>query len=203
MFTFPAVAGEAVQVRATFSCDSPPHDLTIECRFIEALPAAHRHIATLSEGAREKSFIVVRENPTIEVDVGGADTAKTTFGAMVWTGIRHIWTGYDHIAFLFGLVLLGGRARSLVGVVSAFTVAHSITLGLAVLHVVAPHPSIVEPAIALSIAICQRVCAASVSTARSPWNFVCADPSDATVSCCTALLDIASASRCAACDSSR
>jgi hydrogenase/urease accessory protein HupE len=147
-----AVAGEAVQVRATFSCDSPPHDLTIECRFIEALPAAHRHIATLSEGAREKSFIVVRENPTIEVDVGGADTAKTTFGAMVWTGIRHIWTGYDHIAFLFGLVLLGGRARSLVGVVSAFTVAHSITLGLAVLHVVSPHPSIVEPAIALSIA---------------------------------------------------
>jgi hypothetical protein len=144
--------GDAVRVLATFTCNSPPHDLTIDFRFIEALPAGHRHVATVSLGGREQSFIVVRDKPTIELDVGGAVASKTAFGAMVWTGIRHIWTGYDHLAFLLGLLLLGGRARSLVGVISAFTVAHSITLGLAVLHVVSPHPSIVEPGIALSIA---------------------------------------------------
>jgi hypothetical protein len=47
---------------------------------------------------------------------------------------------------------VGGSLRSLVGVVSAFTLAHSITLALAALGVLAPSPRFVEPAIALSIA---------------------------------------------------
>jgi hydrogenase/urease accessory protein HupE len=67
-------------------------------------------------------------------------------------GIEHILTGYDHLVFLFGLVLLGGRPRAIVLVITAFTVAHSITLALATLGVWAPSPRIVEPAIALSIA---------------------------------------------------
>jgi hypothetical protein len=53
---------------------------------------------------------------------------------------------------LLGLILVGGRWRSLVGVVTAFTIAHSITLALAALSIVAPSPRVVEPAIALSIA---------------------------------------------------
>jgi hydrogenase/urease accessory protein HupE len=66
-------------------------------------------------------------------------------------GIEHILTGYDHLVFLLGLVLARGRVRQLVGVVTAFTVAHSITLALAAFGVWAPSPRIIEPAIALSI----------------------------------------------------
>ena len=51
-------------------------------------------------------------------------------------GVEHILTGYDHILFLFALILRGGRLGSLLGIVTAFTVAHSITLALAVLGVV-------------------------------------------------------------------
>jgi hypothetical protein len=54
--------------------------------------------------------------------------------------------------FLFGLVLIGGRTRSLVALVTAFTVAHSISLALATLGVFSPSPVFIEPAIALSIA---------------------------------------------------
>jgi hydrogenase/urease accessory protein HupE len=144
--------GDAVQVRAAFSCDLPAHVLTIDCLFLGALSPGHRHLATVRMGPLERSFIVVLANERIELDSGTAASSKTAFGAMVWTGVRHIWTGYDHLAFLFGLLLLGGSARALVGVVSAFTVAHSITLALAVLHVVSIRPGIVEPAIALSIA---------------------------------------------------
>jgi hydrogenase/urease accessory protein HupE len=68
-------------------------------------------------------------------------------------GIEHILTGYDHLLFLFGLILVGGKVRSLIGVVTAFTVGHSISLALATLGVWSPGSSIVEPAIALSIAI--------------------------------------------------
>lgn len=69
----------------------------------------------------------------------------------VGSGIEHIVIGPDHILFLVGLLLLGGGVWPLFTIVTAFTVAHSITLTLAVLDVVTPSARIVEPAIALSI----------------------------------------------------
>jgi hydrogenase/urease accessory protein HupE len=72
-------------------------------------------------------------------------------GPLFRLGIQHILTGYDHLLFLLGLTLVGGRLRPLLVMVTAFTVAHSITLGLAALDVWAPGPRVVEPAIALSI----------------------------------------------------
>ncbi len=68
-------------------------------------------------------------------------------------GFTHILpNGLDHMLFVLGIYLLSGRARSVLWQVSAFTVAHSITLGLSMYGVVAVSPSIVEPLIALSIA---------------------------------------------------
>jgi hydrogenase/urease accessory protein HupE len=67
-------------------------------------------------------------------------------------GIEHILTGYDHLVFLLGLVLLRARLKQLMAVITAFTVAHSITLAIAVLGIFTPSPRFVEPAIALSIA---------------------------------------------------
>ena len=68
-------------------------------------------------------------------------------------GFAHIVPkGLDHMLFVIGLYLLSGRAGSVLWQVSAFTIAHSITLGLSVYGVVAVPASIVEPLIALSIA---------------------------------------------------
>jgi hypothetical protein len=73
-------------------------------------------------------------------------------------GIEHIFTGYDHLAFLFGLLAVAGFTRLrdglryLLGVVTAFTVAHSLTLISAGLGWLRLPSSYVEPAIALSIA---------------------------------------------------
>ena len=66
-------------------------------------------------------------------------------------GIHHILIGPDHLLFLVGLLLLGGTVRQLLVVVTSFTVAHSVTLSLAALNIVAPPARIIEPAIALSI----------------------------------------------------
>ena len=66
-------------------------------------------------------------------------------------GIHHILIGPDHLLFLVGLLLLGGTIRQLALVVTAFTIAHSITLSLAALNIVTPPARIIEPAIALSI----------------------------------------------------
>jgi hydrogenase/urease accessory protein HupE len=66
-------------------------------------------------------------------------------------GIHHILIGPDHLLFLVGLLLLGGSIRRLAMVVTAFTIAHSITLSLAALNILSPPASLIEPAIALSI----------------------------------------------------
>ena len=68
-------------------------------------------------------------------------------------GFTHIVPhGLDHILFVLGLFLLTTRLRPLLAQVTAFTIAHSITLGLTIYGVVSLSPRFVEPAIALSIA---------------------------------------------------
>jgi len=68
-------------------------------------------------------------------------------------GFTHIVPyGFDHVLFVLGLFLLGGGARSVLWQVTAFTVAHSITLGLSMFGLLAAPPALVEPLIAVSIA---------------------------------------------------
>lgn len=84
-------------------------------------------------------------------------------------GFEHIIPeGFDHILFVLGLFLLGNQLRPLLWQVTAFTVAHSITLGLALYGVVRLSPLIVEPLIALSIAFVavENICKAELK----PWR---------------------------------
>ena len=74
-------------------------------------------------------------------------------GRYLTLGFTHIVPhGLDHMLFVLGIYLLSRRARSVLLQVSAFTIAHSITLGLSIYGVVSVSPRIVEPMIALSIA---------------------------------------------------
>jgi hypothetical protein len=71
----------------------------------------------------------------------------------LWLGYTHILpNGADHILFVLGLFLLSARMAPLLMQVTAFTIAHSITLALSIYGVVSLPPAIVEPLIALSIA---------------------------------------------------
>ncbi len=77
----------------------------------------------------------------------GADTTLQFFGL----GIHHILSGYDHLLFLAALLLVARGVRDVVTTLTAFTVAHSLTLALAATGVVNVPPRIVEPLIAASI----------------------------------------------------
>ena len=76
-----------------------------------------------------------------------------TIGAFIKQGIHHIFIGPDHILFVISLVLLGGRLATQVKIVTAFTVAHTITLTLATAGLVNPPARWVESLIALSIVL--------------------------------------------------
>ncbi|HEY2648015.1 MAG TPA: HupE/UreJ family protein [Puia sp.] len=67
-------------------------------------------------------------------------------------GYHHILPlGLDHILFVLSLFMLSPKMKPLLWQATAFTVAHSITLGLAMYHVISPPANIIEPLIALSI----------------------------------------------------
>jgi len=68
-------------------------------------------------------------------------------------GIHHIFIGPDHILFVLALILLGGRLWVQVKIITAFTVAHSVTLTLATLGIVQLPSRLVESVIALSIVV--------------------------------------------------
>jgi hypothetical protein len=97
--------------------------------------------------------------------------AAATFARFVALGFHHIVPeGADHALFVLGLFLLTPRLRPLLLQVTAFTVAHSVTLTLAALGLVHVSPAIVEPAIALSIGF---VAIENLFATRvTPWRLV-------------------------------
>ena len=92
-------------------------------------------------------------HPTATVYLGGAPGIFAVMRTFVLAGMHHIFIGPDHILFIIGLLLLGGGVGRLLKIVTAFTVAHSVTLALAALQIVNPPARVIEPAIALSIVV--------------------------------------------------
>ena len=75
----------------------------------------------------------------------------TSFIEFLKLGITHIATGYDHILFLMGLLMVGGSFKSALKIITSFTIAHSITLVLATLNLINIPSRVIESLIALSI----------------------------------------------------
>ena len=141
---------DGIVLTGTWTCPAAIETLRARVGFLEVFPSGHVHLAKVSFPDGEVSQRVVQaEVPGFEVErrVG----FWTAAGRFLQLGIEHIFTGYDHIAFLIGLLLLGGTFKELVQIVTAFTAAHSITLALATLSIVNPTPRVVEPLIAASI----------------------------------------------------
>ena len=111
----------------------------------------HRTFLNIYEGDALAQAILDRGKPSFEYFAGTRQGALAVVRKFLPSGVHHILIGPDHLLFLIGLLLLGGPWRRLILIVTAFTLAHSITLSLAALNLVSPPPAIIEPAIALSI----------------------------------------------------
>lgn len=147
------VEQDGLAIDAFYQCHQAAGKRMFDFRFLDQLSFGHRHLATVTQGSINQHFVAYAGNASFSVtpsvvSVSGA----ATVWSLVHLGIEHILTGYDHLVFLLGLIVVGGSMRSLLMVVTAFTIAHSITLGLAALNVWTPAPSVIEPAIALTIA---------------------------------------------------
>ncbi len=142
----PGTAHLEVAWRYTLSGDRS--ELQVCSRLHELMTPSHTALVKITGHVRMQQAVLDARRPAAHIS---APTRGVVAAGFLLLGMRHIFTGYDHLLFLVGLLLLGGAALDLVKIVTSFTVAHSITLALATLGWVSLAPRFVESAIALSI----------------------------------------------------
>lgn len=138
-----------VTLELALHCPVPPARLVIRDDWFDVLGSYYRTLARIEGpgGVREVAFLPDAREATIDLDPGGR-RHDTGFFRL---GVEHILTGYDHVLFLGALLLRGGGLLSLVKIITAFTLAHSVTLAVAVLGLVTIPDRLVESLIAASI----------------------------------------------------
>jgi len=161
----------------TFACP-PGRTVRIRSEILFDVAPTHLHfvrVEGLTPTPVERVLTAAQREWTIDQSGNqAAEHAPTGFLGYLALGLEHIATGYDHLAFVLALVLLGGSFASLAKVVTAFTVAHSVTLACSVLGWLRPETEAVEALIGFSIAMVavENLWLRSQRRWRGPWLFV-------------------------------
>ena len=142
---------QAVRLRARTALSRAPGVIDVSAELFPYDEAHQTFLNFYDDGALTSQAILGGEQTANEYFVGSRQGTFAVISKFVPEGVHHILIGPDHLLFLVGLLLLGGPVRRLLLVITGFTVAHSITLALAVLNLVTPPGRMVEPIIALSI----------------------------------------------------
>lgn len=149
-----------------YQCRLELDKLSVDYNLLFDADPEHRALVSLDYDGKVQSYALTKDQRYFKAKLGNVDY-KYQFLNFLDQGKWHIWTGYDHILFLLALLLPAvfvtgkGKKRevtlksvfwTVVKIVTAFTVAHSITLSLAALEIVEVNSRLVEILIALSVA---------------------------------------------------
>lgn len=153
-------------LRFTAACPNPVRNLTVDYRLLFDLDPQHRGLLNINHQGQTHTAIFSPDHSVQPIELATL-TAWREFLTYGREGVWHIWIGYDHILFLLSLLLPAVLKREahrwqavtgfrpalveVVKIVTAFTVAHSITLSLAVLGIFTLPSRWVESAIATSV----------------------------------------------------
>lgn len=130
--------------------------LLVTSEILGELQAGHSQVVLVrnASGAKIGETILDRDKMSVEIPLGITAQEQQPVSAareFFALGVEHIVMGWDHLAFLFGLLIVGGKLRDAVKIITSFTIAHSLTLALATFNLITVSPRIVEPLIAASI----------------------------------------------------
>jgi hydrogenase/urease accessory protein HupE len=153
--------GDNVSFRHILPVPGPRGDLTLRAARVPDLPEGHRQFVVISDSVGSTVAKKLVSSRDYTVSVGTAAPARAAAAPepeelpsaleFIRLGVEHIWTGFDHLLFLFALLVVCTSFRSTVAIITCFTLAHSLTLALATLDVVNVPGRLVEPLIAASI----------------------------------------------------
>jgi len=163
--------GNYAVLRFAASCPPQTHVLTIGYRLLFDVDPTHRGLLTMNDNGNVSTAVLSPDRMTYTVVLGAA--AESGFLSFLRLGIEHIVGGRDHLLFLAVLLLPAistVRSRGIIGslldaggLLSLFTLAHAVTVTLAVLRIIEVPAQISEAAIAFSIA---------VTAADNVWPFL-------------------------------
>jgi len=123
--------------------------------FYDGVDVNHQNFATIMIGDKKIEHIFTKEKNSLKGNAISSSSKSQNeilgFWDYVVMGMKHIWSGIDHLLFLFGLLMARGTMRDYLKTLTAFTVGHCITLALAATETLIISSSIIEPLIALSI----------------------------------------------------
>ncbi|WMT71287.1 HupE/UreJ family protein [Bradyrhizobium sp. Ash2021] len=165
----------ANETRATveidFTCDASHGRLDITEDWSAFLGEHYQTLGNLRtpSGERQVTFGEASRTATVDID----RTAATGWFDFIELGIKHILTGYDHLLFLVALLATARNVWSVVRIVTAFTLAHSVTLSVATMGIVTVPGRIIEPLIAATIVwvALENLFAAEPDRGRWIWSF--------------------------------
>lgn len=168
------LAGDNVSFRVSFAIPPGTKSVALRASALPRLPEAHRQFVVITDSRGSllaRKLLSVRDS-SLEIaappDAGLASAsalpqgvvtstpampASGTFLDFVRLGVQHIWTGYDHLLFLLALLVVCRGVRPMLGIVTCFTVAHSLTLAVATFDLFSLPSRWVEPLIAGSIVV--------------------------------------------------
>ena len=155
-------------LRFRSDCSDPIERLAVDYRLLFDIDAQHKGLLRLAQDGQVNTAIFSQDSPAQEFSLAKR-SLWTESRQFIHEGIWHIWLGFDHVLFLLALLLpavlvrVDGRwqaagdfssvCRNVVSIITAFTVAHSLTLSLAALDVVRLPSRLVESTIAASVVL--------------------------------------------------
>jgi hydrogenase/urease accessory protein HupE len=142
---------QSIRLRGRYDLPRPPGRVDVVALLFPYDPNHRTFLNFYENGAVTAQALLDKNRTQFEYFAGTRQGIWAVLQKFVPSGVHHILVGPDHLLFLVGLLLMGGSIRQLLLVVTAFTIAHSITLSLAALNLVMPPASLIEPAIALSV----------------------------------------------------
>lgn len=150
-------------------CPAAAGQLALRYGLFFDIDPQHRGLLKFSRGAQTDSYIFSPDRNQHELRLNAARTPLQELLSFAYEGVSHIWIGFDHILFLLSLLLPAALVREnrnwlpkpgfsavfadVLCVVTAFTLAHTLTLSLTALHYISLPSRWVESAIAASVAL--------------------------------------------------
>jgi len=142
---------DGVIVRTRWSCAGVGGRLRYRSTVLIDVAPDARQVVLIGSGQDAAQDLLDASRTEIALTGAPRPSLVQVIGRYVAAGMQHIFIGYDHIAFLIAIILWARKLWPVVKIVTAFTIAHSITLSLAALDIVRIPSTIIEPAIAASI----------------------------------------------------
>ena len=160
--------GAYAVLRFRANCSNVIERLTVEYHLLFDIDAQHKGLLRLTQGGQTSTAILSQESPSQEFSVAERSRWSESI-QFIHEGTWHIWLGFDHVLFLLALLLPAVMVRrdgqwqaasefsvvcwNVLSIVTAFTVAHSLTLSLAALEIIQLPSRLVESTIAASVVL--------------------------------------------------